>query len=311
MAGERKGARQPLSQARPGRAKSGKGKGPRSGRATGAGGPPQTPKSPGRGTVPPSKPPASAKKRAPVRGQGGSPPTTSLPKRAASAASKSRASARSAAPGSRRRPPAPPAETFRRLHETYPDAHCALDHANAYQLLVATILSAQCTDARVNMVTPALFARFPDASALADADPAELEEMIRSTGFFRSKTKSLIGMARGVVERHDGHIPDEMDALTKLPGVGRKTANVILGNAFGKNEGVVVDTHVTRLSNRLGLTTEQDPVRIEQDLMRQFPREQWTLLSHLLIDHGRAICVARAPKCPLCPLADICPSALV
>jgi endonuclease-3 len=161
------------------------------------------------------------------------------------------------------------------------------------------------------MVTPALFARFPDATALAEADPMELEELIRSTGFFRSKTKNLIGMARGVVERHGGQIPGDMDALTRLPGVGRKTANVILGNAFGKNEGVVVDTHVTRLSNRLGLTTEQDPVRIEQDLIRQFPREQWTLLSHLLIDHGRAICVARAPKCPVCPLADICPSALV
>jgi endonuclease-3 len=209
------------------------------------------------------------------------------------------------------RPPAPPDETFRRLHQTYPDAHCALDHANPYQLLVATILSAQCTDARVNMVTPALFARFPDAAALAEADPAELEELIRSTGFFRSKTKNLIGMALGVVEHHRGQIPDEMEALTTLPGVGRKTANVILGNAFGKNIGVVVDTHVTRLSNRLGLTSEQDPVRIEQDLIRQFPRDQWTLLSHLLIDHGRAICIARAPKCPVCPLADLCPSALV
>ena len=211
----------------------------------------------------------------------------------------------------KRRRPAPPAETFRRLVETYPDAHCALHHQNAYQLLVATILSAQCTDARVNMVTPALFARFPTAAALADAEPEELEELIRSTGFFRSKTKSLIGMARGVVERHGGEIPDTMDALTELPGVGRKTANVILGNAFGKNEGVVVDTHVTRLSNRLGFSTHQDPVKIEQDLIAQFPREQWTLLSHLLIDHGRAICVARAPKCPACPLADICPSALI
>jgi endonuclease-3 len=161
------------------------------------------------------------------------------------------------------------------------------------------------------MVTPALFARFPDARALAVADAEELEELIRSTGFFRNKTKSLLGMARGVVEGHGGEIPADMEALTKLPGVGRKTANVILGNAFGKNEGVVVDTHVTRLSNRLGLTTHQDPVRIEQDLIRQFPREQWTLLSHLLIDHGRAICVARAPRCPQCPLADICPSSLV
>ena len=266
MAGERKGARQPLSQARPGVVK---------------------------GTA----------KIAKVKGaiaRGGA-------KDAAVGQAKKRPGARKV----RARPPAPPAEAYRRLHETYPDAHCALHHANAYQLLVATILSAQCTDARVNMVTPALFARFPSATALADADPAELEEMIRSTGFFRSKTKSLIGMARGVVERHGGEIPDQMDALTKLPGVGRKTANVLLGNAFGKNVGVVVDTHVTRLSNRLGLTTEQDPVKIEQDLMKLFPREQWTLLSHLLIDHGRAICIARAPKCPICPLADICPSALI
>lgn len=251
--------------------------------------------------------PRKASKKSP----GGPPPSSRLPGKAATTPPKTRKAAPIAAPRRGRRPPAPPAETFRRLHETYPDAHCALHHANAYQLLVATILSAQCTDARVNMVTPALFARFPDAHALADADPAELEEMIRSTGFFRSKTKSLLGMAGAVVERHGGEIPDEMDALTKLPGVGRKTANVILGNAFAKNEGVVVDTHVTRLSNRLGFTTQQDPVKIEQDLIRQFPREQWTLLSHLLIDHGRAICVARAPKCPQCPLADLCPSSLV
>lgn len=211
----------------------------------------------------------------------------------------------------RRRGKAQPSEVFERLQRTYPDAHCALLHTNAYQLLVATILSAQCTDARVNIVTPSLFARFPDAAALAVADPDELETIIRSTGFFRSKTRSLIGMARGVVERHGGAIPDEMDALTALPGVGRKTANVILGNAFGRNDGVVVDTHVTRVSNRLGLTKELDPVKIEQDLIRQFPRDHWTLLSHLFIDHGRAICVARAPRCSLCPLADICPSSLV
>ncbi|HUF29595.1 MAG TPA: endonuclease III [Gemmatimonadaceae bacterium] len=211
----------------------------------------------------------------------------------------------------RRRAKAPPAEVFQRLRQTYPDAHCALHHTNAYQLLVATILSAQCTDARVNIVTPSLFARFPDAASLAVADPDEVESLIRSTGFFRSKTKSLIGMARGVTERHGGAIPDEMDELTALPGVGRKTANVILGNAFGRNEGIVVDTHVARVSNRLGLTRESDPVKIEQDLVRQFPREQWTLLSHLFIDHGRAICVARVPRCHICPLADICPSSLV
>ncbi|MDQ3697668.1 MAG: endonuclease III [Gemmatimonadota bacterium] len=208
-----------------------------------------------------------------------------------------------------RRPPADPAAVFARLTRTYPDAHCMLQHVNAYQLLVATILSAQCTDVRVNMVTPALFARFPDAAALAAADQDEVEALIKSTGFFRAKTKSLIGMARALVERYDGQVPSDMEDLVGLPGVGRKTANVILGNAFGRNEGVVVDTHVTRVSGRLGLTRHTEPVKIEQDLMRRFPREQWTLLSHLFIDHGRAICVARVPRCHVCPLNDICPSA--
>ncbi len=200
---------------------------------------------------------------------------------------------------------------FSLLHKAYPDAHCELDHANAYQLLVATILSAQCTDARVNMVTPALFARFPDAKALADANPAVVEEMIKSTGFYRNKTKSLLGMANAVVEEHGGRVPDEMDALVKLPGVGRKTANVVLGNAFGKAEGVVVDTHVTRLSNRLGLTRNKDPVKIEFDLMKVIAREDWTDLSHLFIYHGRAVCKAPKPRCGECVLAGICPSAVV
>jgi endonuclease-3 len=203
------------------------------------------------------------------------------------------------------------AEYLRRLQRAYPDARCSLDHRNAFELLVATILSAQCTDARVNMVTPALFARFPDARAMADADTEELERMIKSTGFFRSKAKSLRGMARALVERNDGQVPSTMEELTRLPGVGRKTANVILGNAFGRNEGIVVDTHVTRLSQRLGLTRETDPVRIEQALLPLFPREQWTLLAHLLIDHGRAICEARVPRCGECFLADLCPSARV
>ncbi|HET7565657.1 MAG TPA: endonuclease III [Gemmatimonadaceae bacterium] len=201
-----------------------------------------------------------------------------------------------------------PAELFARLQRAYPDAHCALDHQSAFQLLVATILSAQCTDARVNMVTPALFAKYPDAQALADAEQGELEEVIRSTGFFRSKAKNLIGMATALVERHAGEVPRTMDELTKLPGVGRKTANVILGNAFGQNVGVVVDTHVTRLSNRMGLTTQKDPVKIEADLMQLFPQEQWTLLSHLFIDHGRKVCDARAPKCEVCVVAELCPS---
>jgi endonuclease-3 len=203
------------------------------------------------------------------------------------------------------------AEYYRRLSATYPDAQCALVHEDPYQLLVATILSAQCTDKRVNMVTPALFARYPDAVALADAKPEELEDAIRSTGFFRNKTKSLLGMARAAVERHGGSIPDTMEELTELPGVGRKTANVVLGNAFGKNIGIVVDTHVMRLSNRLGLTRETDPVKIEEDLMPLFPPEQWTMVSHLLIEHGRQICIARAPECEVCPLNDICPSSRV
>ena len=203
------------------------------------------------------------------------------------------------------------AEYYRRLSATYPDAHCALDHEDPYQLLVATILSAQCTDKRVNMVTPDLFRSYPAAPALADANPDELEEAIRSTGFFRNKTKSLLGMARAAVERHGGSIPDTMEELTELPGVGRKTANVVLGNAFGKNIGIVVDTHVTRLSNRLGLTRETDAVKIEEDLMPLFPPEQWTMVSHLLIEHGRQICIARAPECEVCPLNDICPSSRV
>ena len=200
---------------------------------------------------------------------------------------------------------------WKRLLDRYPNARCALDHRNPYQLLVATILSAQCTDKRVNMVTPRLFERHPDAGSLAAADPGEVEDIIRSTGFFRAKTKSLLGMANAVVEQHGGEIPATMDELTHLPGVGRKTANVVLGNAFGKNEGIVVDTHVQRVSYRLGLTRNDDPVRIEQDLIALFPREQWTMLSHLFIEHGRNICVARNPQCADCPLNDRCPASRV
>ena len=198
-----------------------------------------------------------------------------------------------------------------RLLQQYPDAHCALDFRNPYELLCATILSAQCTDKRVNMVTPSLFARYPNAAALADAKPEELEEIIRSTGFFRSKAKSLIGMAQALVERHGGEVPDDMEALVVLPGVGRKTANVVLGDAFDRREGIVVDTHVTRVGNRLGLTKESDAVKIEQALMPLFPREQWTKISHLLIEHGRQVCDARKPRCGECVLADVCPSSLV
>lgn len=198
-----------------------------------------------------------------------------------------------------------------RLLEAYPDAHCALDFSNAFELLGATILSAQCTDKRVNMVTPALFARYPDAAALARASQADVEEVIRSTGFFRNKARSLIGMAAGLVDLHGGNVPAEMEALVRLPGVGRKTANVILGNAFGRNDGIVVDTHVTRVSNRLGLVSGTDAVKIEQVLMPLFPQERWTIISHLFIEHGRQVCVARTPRCGECMLADVCPSALV
>ncbi|MFL5582360.1 MAG: endonuclease III [Gemmatimonadaceae bacterium] len=203
------------------------------------------------------------------------------------------------------------AEIYRRLRAEYPDAHCELDFRTPYELLVATILSAQCTDKRVNLVTPSVFARYPDAEALSAAPQEELEGLIKSTGFFRNKAKSLLGMSRAVVERHGGAVPDAMDALTELPGVGRKTANVILGNAFGRNEGVVVDTHVGRLAVRLGFTDETDPVKVERALMPIVPREDWTMLSHLLIFHGRRVCEARVPKCERCVLADICPSSRV
>lgn len=200
---------------------------------------------------------------------------------------------------------------FKRLAAEYPDAHCALDFRNPYELLAATILSAQCTDKRVNMVTPALFAKYPDARSLSVANPLELQEMIRSTGFFNNKTKSLLGMANGVVEKHGGEIPATMDELHALPGVGRKTANVVLGNAFGRNEGIVVDTHVGRLSNRLGLTKQADAVKIELDLTAIFPKEQWTLLAHLLISHGRTVCDARRPLCDHCAIHTLCPSSTV
>jgi endonuclease-3 len=202
-------------------------------------------------------------------------------------------------------------EVFSRLKRAYPDARTELDYETPLQLAIATILSAQCTDKRVNMVTPLLFRTFPTAAALADAPPEKLEEIIKSTGFFRNKTKSLIGLGKALVEQHNGEIPDSMEELIKLPGIGRKTANVILGNAFGKNEGIVVDTHVARLSHRLGLTRETDPVKIEQDLMPLFPRKDWALLSHLLIFHGRRVCEARRPKCEICVLNDICPSSTV
>jgi endonuclease-3 len=193
------------------------------------------------------------------------------------------------------------------LAAAYPDAAIELAFRNPYELLVATILSAQCTDVRVNAVTPALFTRFPDASTMAGADTAELEEMIRSTGFYRAKAKSLSGMARALVERHRGEIPASMEDLTRLPGVGRKTANVVLGTAFGMATGVVVDTHVARLAQRLGLSAETDPEKIERDLMGLFPNSSWVAIGHRLILHGRRVCTARKPACDRCPLATVCP----
>ena len=198
-----------------------------------------------------------------------------------------------------------------RLKREYPDATCALQHHSALELVVATILSAQCTDARVNMVTPHLFAKYRTAADYAAADPRVLETEIQSTGFFRNKTKSIIGMAQALVERHGGQVPQTMEELTALPGVGRKTANVILGTWFRKNEGVVVDTHVHRLSRLLGLTRQDDPVKIEQDLMAIVPRDDWTWFSHTLIQHGRTVCIARRPRCADCVLNRLCPSSLV
>jgi endonuclease-3 len=196
-----------------------------------------------------------------------------------------------------------------RLAEKWPDAVVELDHANAYQLLVATILAAQSTDKLINTVTPALFAKYPDPAALARADQAELEAMIFSTGFYRMKAKHLIGMAQRIVERHGGKVPETMDALVELPGVARKTANVVLGSALGKNEGIVVDTHVARVVARLGLTTHTEPVKIEHDLMQLVPRDQWSSFAHRLIWHGRRVCFARQPDCEHCVLAPLCPSA--
>ncbi len=198
---------------------------------------------------------------------------------------------------------------LRRLKKAYPDSACGLVHDGPFRLLAATILSAQCTDVMVNKVTPALFAAYPDAPAMARADQEKLEALIRPTGFYRNKAASLIACSRAIVEQHGGEVPRTMEELTALRGVARKTANVVLGNAFGKNIGVVVDTHVKRLSGRLGFSSQSSPEKIEQDLMPLFPRKDWTLLSHLLIDHGRAVCPSRKPKCGQCTLADICPSA--
>jgi endonuclease-3 len=193
------------------------------------------------------------------------------------------------------------------LARAYPDAECALAHGNPFELLAATILSAQCTDKMVNQVTPALFARYADPASLSRADLADVERLIRPTGFFRSKARSLIGMAAALVARHGGEVPDDLDALTALPGVGRKTAQVVLGVAFGRATGIVVDTHVKRLALRLDLTDATDPAKVERDLMTALPRKEWIAFSHRMIAHGRAVCTARAPRCDACVLARDCP----
>jgi endonuclease-3 len=199
-----------------------------------------------------------------------------------------------------------PKQISRLLAKQYPNAHCALHYENPLQLLIATILSAQCTDVRVNMVTPALFAHYPDAEAFAKARPKELEGKIQSTGFFRNKTRNIIECCKQIVAHHGGAVPGTMDELVKLPGIGRKTANVILGNAFNV-PGITVDTHVSRLSRRMGFTEHTDPVKIEHDLMQIIPNKDWTMFSHRMIFHGRQVCFARKPNCPGCILNKICP----
>jgi endonuclease-3 len=198
-------------------------------------------------------------------------------------------------------------EILRGLDEEYANAECALHHDSPFQLLVATILSAQCTDVRVNRVTPQLFQHYPTPREMAQADEQQLQEIIRSTGFFRNKAKNLIGAAHRIMEMFEGKVPESMEELLQLPGVARKTANVVLGTAFGISSGVVVDTHVKRLSYRLGITTNTDPNKVEQDLMGQIPRDRWIGFSHQLIHHGRQICKSRKPKCDACVLADVCP----
>ncbi len=199
------------------------------------------------------------------------------------------------------------ARVYKKLEELYPQAHCALDHRSPFQLLVATILSAQCTDVRVNIVTPALFKAYPTPAKMAEAKIEHLEELVKTTGFFRNKAKNIKGAAMAIVQDHGGKVPDTMEELLELPGVARKTANVVLGNAFDKNIGVVVDTHVGRLSVRLGWTKQKDPKKVEQDLMALIPQKNWTMLSHLLIHHGRGPCKARNPKCVDCALLKSCP----
>jgi endonuclease-3 len=200
-------------------------------------------------------------------------------------------------------------EYFDRLSKMYPNPKCALNFTSAWELLVATILSAQCTDKRVNIVTPGLFKELPTIEAFANVKITQLEQIIRSTGFFRNKAKNIKAAAKVIIEQFNSSVPDEMDDLIKIPGIARKSANVILYVWYGKNDGVIVDTHVKRISNRLGLTKENNPVKIEQDLMKLYKNKDWGLLSYYFVDHGRALCKAPTPKCTECSLNDICPSA--
>ena len=195
------------------------------------------------------------------------------------------------------------------LKQMYPKAKCSLDFTNAFELLIATMLSAQSTDVRVNIVTKSLFRKYPDPQSFANASQVEMERDVKQTGFFRNKAKAVIAASTAIMEKHGGEVPQTMEELTALPGVGRKTANVVLGNAFKKNVGIVVDTHVARVSGRLGLTASSDPEKIEQDLMKLIPQKEWTVFSHRLIHHGRQICIARKPKCSECRLNELCPSA--
>lgn len=229
-------------------------------------------------------------------------------KKVVAAVAKTTKKAPSPAP-KRRLKMAPPVETLAKLHEIHPDAHCELDHDGPFQLLVATVLSAQTTDVNVNKATPKLFARFPDAKALAAMDPKDVEPYVSTLGFFRQKAKSIVGLSKKLVEEHGGEVPRRMEDLVKLPGVGRKTANVVLGVIWNTPDGVVVDTHVSRIAQRLGWTRNTDPIKIEQDLMKLIPRDQWDMTSHLLIFHGRRICFARKPNCEGCGLNTVCPSA--
>lgn len=200
-------------------------------------------------------------------------------------------------------------EVLERLHQAYPEIRCSPDFDSPFQLLIATILAAQCTDERVNGVTPALFACYPTAATMAEAPLTQLEELVRTTGFYRNKAKNIQGASRALVERHGGEVPQSIEALAALPGAGRKTANVVLGNAFGMQEGIAVDTHAGRLSRRLGFTAQDDPVKVEQELLVLVPRGEWTDYTHLMIYHGRAVCSAKRPNCGVCLLADLCPSA--